>query len=148
MLAGMPTAKRVSDCSGASASRSTAPSTMMRNSGSPALEASRAELGGAAADEPGDRRRDFGAPDAHLEFLTFGVAGLAVGFGDAERVIGRGELSLSRLQRRLALLDGRNGHHAARKLLGALEVVARPFHLHTRLGDVALRLLDRGVGAS
>ena len=49
-VAGMPTAKRASDCSGASASRSIAPSTMMRNSGSPALDADRAELGRAAAD--------------------------------------------------------------------------------------------------
>ena len=106
----------------------------------------RAELGRAAADEAGDRRRHFGAPDAHLEFLTLGVAGLAVGLGDAERVARPGELSLSRLQRRLALLDGRNGHHPARQLLGALEVVARPFHLRLRLGDVAFRLLDRCVG--
>ena len=42
--AGMPTARRASVCSGTSASRSIAPSSMMRNSGSPEVEAAAPSL--------------------------------------------------------------------------------------------------------
>ena len=49
-----------------------------------------AELGGPAADDSRDGRLHFRPADAHLKFLPLRVAALAVGLGDAERVLGRG----------------------------------------------------------
>jgi hypothetical protein len=37
-----------------------------------------------------------------LQLLPLGVAALAVGLGHAQRIVGRGELGLSDLQRRFA----------------------------------------------
>jgi len=98
-------------------------------------------------DEPRDRRLDFRSVEPHLQFLPFGVAALAVGFGDAERIVGGGQLGLRGLQRRFTLLDRRDGHHAAAELLRASKIVARPLRLRFRLGDRAARLLDRCVRA-
>ena len=136
--AGMPTARRASVCSGTSASRSIAPSSMMRNSGSPEVEAEAPSLADRRLTIPGDGRLHLRPADAHLKLLPLRVAALAVGLGDAERVLGGGQLGLRRLHRHLALLDGRSGHDARLELARAIEIRVRELHLRLRLRDQAL----------
>ena len=123
--AGMPTARRASVCSGTSASRSIAPSSMMRNSGSPEVEAEAPSLADRRLTIPRHGRLHLRAVDAHLKLLPLRVAALAVGLGDAERVLGRGQLGLRGLHRHLALLDGRSGHDACLELVRAIEIGVR-----------------------
>ena len=122
IVAGMPTAKprqRLLRRVGLEIDRAVVDDAEQRLAGA---GRGRAELRRAAADEAGDGRLHLGAGDAHHQLLPLGVAALAVGLGDAERVVGGGELRLRRLHRRLALLDGRDRHDAAAELLRAVEV--------------------------
>ena len=82
-----------------------------------------------------------------MKLLPLRVAALAIGLGDAERVLGRGQLGLRGLHRHLALLDGGSGHDARFELVRALEIRVRELHLRLRLRDQAPRLIDRRVGA-
>ncbi len=143
----MPTAKRTSDCSGRVGLEI---DVAVDDDAEQRLARARshgAELGRTAAHETGDRRPHLRAPNAHEQFLPLGVARLAVGFGDVERIVRGGELRLRGLHRRLALLDVGERHHAVAELLGARVVARRPFHLRVGLGDEAPGLRDRGVGA-
>ena len=106
-----------------------------------------AEPGRAPADHARNGRLHLRPVDAHEELLPLRVAALAIGLGDAERVPGRRELGLSGLHRGLALLDGRDRHHAAFQFARALEIVVGELKLRLRLRDQALRLVYRRIGA-
>ena len=74
-------------------------------------------------------------------------ATLAVGLGERERVLGRGELGLGGPNGDLALLDRRGGDDLTAELVGAVVIVLRPGELRLELLDLALRLGDRRLGA-
>ena len=107
----------------------------------------RAEPRSAAADDSRDRRLHLGLSELDLELAALAVARLAVGFGDRERVLSRGELGASGAQSGLALLDRRRGDDLRAELGGAVVIVAGPRKLRLGLFDRALGLSDRRVGA-
>ena len=147
IVAGMPTAKRASDCSGASASRSIAPSTMMRNSASPEPLDDGAEPRRAVGDEACYRRPDLGAVEPHLQFLPLGGSRRLIGFGDAERIARRIELRLGDALPGDPRIERRAGDNLRPELLRALEVGRSLGERSLELADLALRLLDRRLGA-
>ena len=118
----------------------------MRNSGSPAIDAVRANLGRPPADDPGDGRLHLRPVDAHQQFPPLGVAALAIGLSDAQRVVGGRQLGLRRLHRvsRCSMVETDITPPA--ELARAVEIVAGELQLGLGLLDHALRLIDRGVG--
>jgi hypothetical protein len=120
---------------------------MMRNSGSPTLETVAPSRAVRRLRRPATGALTSRAGDAHQQFPALAFAALAVGLGERQSVLGRGELRRGGAKRDLPLLDRRRRDHLTAELARALEVVVGPGELGLELLDLALRLSDRSVGA-
>ena len=101
----------------------------------------------AVGDEACYRRPDLGAVEPHLQFLPLGGSRRLIGFGDAERIARRIELRLGDALPGDPRIERRTGDNLRPELLRALEVGRSLGERSLELADLALRLLDRRLGA-